>query len=51
MACLGAGMLAWVLWVACLHEWCASMGVVIVYLHGQRGWRACVGSVLVWLAS
>ena len=33
------GVLFVLAWVACLREW-----------RGKRGWRACVGDVLAWVA-
>ena len=53
------GMLAWVVWVACLHGWHANMdgvgdmGGVLVWVAWVaclRGWRACLGNVLACVA-
>ena len=51
-ACMG-GMLACLMWVACLQGGPARVGAVggvLACLHGWCGWHACVGSVLAWVA-
>ena len=47
------GMLACLMWVACLQGGPARVGAVggmLACLRGWCGWHACVGSVLAWVA-